>query len=1046
MSFRIAFSTGWTRRTAVALPLAVLLGTGPASAQEVVISGRVTGLGGAPLAGATVALAGRPAATTGPAGTYTLTFRVPAAPGATGTLVARMIGYRPSSREIRLVAGPQQQDFVLESDALHLEEVVVTGVSDAMSTKKLPFSVGVVRAEDIQAVPGVTALEAMAGRVSGVNLLQGSGVPGAPPAIRIRGYTSIYDTPQPPLLIIDGTITRMTLSDISAEDIARIEVLKGPAATSYYGSDAANGVIQIFTRRGTSQPDGKLTAIARFEGGTSFVSQRPRLSRHHNYQLDDNGEFLRAPDGTRIAEADLIMDNPYPVYYDHYGMVLQSGQFYTGSLSLSQRKGNTSFYGSFQQTVNEGQYVMKDGFTRQNARLNLDQALLPGLDLSLNMFYGRSRSDGQEMAAAWGNSDLLSLEPHMDILAPNQDGTPYNNQLQDASNIGVYNPLYDMGMSTSTNDRQRFTGGGRLRWQALPWLSLEGQFSYDNEASQRFDEMKHGYINYNGDILDGWMTRSGLSGTNYNTGVTATGSWTWKRLRNTSRAAFIYEDQQRTELAGDGGRYIISNVSSFAGTDPAANKAVSANYAIRTQNFYAVTTFDLADRYILDALVRRDGSSLFGEEHRYSTWFRVSGAWRVTEDFRIPGVEELRLRSSYGTAGLRPGFDYQYELLYPEGGAFVKRSLGNPELRPAASAEFEVGANLTLPGGRSAFEYNYSRKETRDQMVRQNLPAVSGFTTQWVNAGTLLTKTHEVTVALQPILKRDLSLGLNVTADRMRSVITEWPLPDQREWFGWYRAGQDQGVFAGIRFAHSIKELYDDPVKKAKSGPGQSWSPDSVLVNELGHVVRRSAWRTTAEKPIIYATCGNPPECTQSDQIVDLGRLDPDFTLNLTATFTWKRLALGGLVYWWQGGQIYNAEVATAIRNSRGGLQDQSGRPAEERKPNSYFVDIGLVDEPLLEPGTFVKIRELSVNYTFTRRELRTVGLGLLNEVRVGLAGRNLFTFTGFTGWDPEVGGGGSTFNLGYRPSTSDPFRVRGQNSETYPIPRTVTATVEVAF
>jgi TonB-linked SusC/RagA family outer membrane protein len=1031
------------------LVLASFLFSPPAApAQDATIAGRVTGTDQAPVSGAIVSVGTRFTATTSPAGSYTLTIPATVLTGGTVQLMVRRIGFRPASRVVPLEPGSRQEDFVLEPDPLRLEEVVVTGVSDAMSTRKLPFSVGVVRAEEMQAVPGVTALEALAGRVAGVNMMQGVGVPGRPPAIRIRGYTSIYAIPQPPLIIIDGTITRMTLADVSAEDIERLEVLKGAAATSYYGSDAANGVIQIFTRRGTSQPDGKLTAIARFEGGASFVTQRPRLSRHHNYQLDGNGDFLRAPDGTRIAEPDLVMDNVYPVYYDHYGMVLQAGQFYTGSLSLSQRKGNTSIYASFQHTGNEGQYVMKDGFARQNYRLNLDQALLPEVDLSLNMFYGRSRSDGQEMAAAWGNWDLLSLEPHQDILAPNADGTPYNNQLPDAGNLGVWNPLYDMRMSTSTDDRQRFTGGGRLRWRPAAWLSLEGQFSYDAEGSQRFDEQKHGYINYNGDVWDGWMTRSWFSGRNYNTGVTATGAWSWRKVRNTSRLAFVYEDQLRTELSGDGGRYILGGITSFAGTDPAANKASSARYAIRTQDLYGVTTFDIADRYIFDALVRRDASSLFGAESRHSTYFRLSGAWRVTEDIRIPGVEELRLRSSYGTAGLRPGFDYQYELLYPEGGAFVKRSLGNPLLRPAHSGEFEVGTNVILAGGYFSLEYNYSRKETRDQMVRQNLPAVSGFTTQWVNAGTLLTRTHELALGLQPIRRPDLSLTLNLTADRMRSVITEWPLPDQREWFGWYRAGQDQGIFAGIRFAHSVRELYDDPVKKAQSGRGQYWSPDSVLVNELGHVVRRSAWRTPGEKPIIYATCADPPECTQSDQIVDLGRLDPDFTLNLSATFSWKRFALNGLVYWWQGGQIYNWETAEAVRYSRSALQDQSGRPPAERKPETYFTDIGRVDEPLLEPGTFVKIRELSVSYTFLRRELQRVGLGLLNEARIGLAGRNLFTFTAFTGWDPEVGTMGTAFipGQGYRPARSDPFRIRGQSSATYPIPRTVTATVELAF
>ena len=1023
--------------------LVSLSGTTMAWGQDATITGAVTSAAG-PLLGASVSVGGRFTAVTGPSGRYTLTIPASFLSTKTGNLTARMIGHRPVTREIRLVPGSQQQDFMLETDPLHLEELVVTGVSDSMSTLKLPFSVGVVSGEELQQVPGVTALEALAGRVAGVSVMQSTGIPGAAPAIRIRGYTSIYTTPQPPLLILDGTITRMTLSDISSEDIERVEVLKGAAATSYYGSDAANGVIQVFTRRGTSLADGKLLATARFEAGTGFITGRPPTSLHHFYQLDSAGQFLRAPDGTRIAEDDLIQDNPYPVYYDQVSQVFRNAGFYTASLSVSQRKGNTSFAASFQQTSNEGVIELTGGFQRQNYRINLDQGLGQRVDLSLNFFYGRSRSDGQENAGAKVSWDLLYLEPHMDITQPNADGTPYNNQLVDASNIGTYNPLYDLANIRSTNDRDRFTGGGRLRWRTTNWLTLEGQYHFDSEGSRRFDTAKHGYINPNGDLLDGWLTRSSLMGQNYNVGLTATGTWSWRTVRNTTRMAFIYEDQSRVEQAADGGRTFVGGVTSFAAEDPSTTTAASAEYAIKTQDYFAVTTFDIRDRYILDALVRRDGSSLFGEASRYAPYFRVSGAWRVTEDFRIPGLDELRVRASYGTAGLRPGFDYQYELLAKQGNTFVKQSLGNTLLKPAHSGEFEVGTNLTFGHSRYSLEYNYSHKETQDQMVQRNLPAVSGFETQWVNAGTLVTKTHELALGIQAVQRRDLGLTLNLTGDRMRSVITEWPLPDQRTFWGWNRAGQDLGRVNGWRFAHTVDELYDDPAKKAESGPGQYWSPDSVMVNEMGHVVRRSGWRTVAEKPIIYTTCANPPECTQSTNSVLLGRTDPDFTVSLTGTVTWKRLALTALVYWWQGGNIYNGDRWNAFRGQRDVMLDQSSKPLEERKPATYFGEYGTADEPILEPATFVKIRELNVNYTFVRRQLQAVGLGMLNELRLGIAGRNLFTFTRFSGWDPEVGGG-QTWDGGLRTSTEDPYRVRMQSS-TYPLARTVTAIVEIAF
>ena len=232
------------------------------------------------------------------------------------------------------------------ADPLRLDDLVVTGTSDTMMTRKLPFSIGVVREEDLQQVPGVTALAALEGRLPGVTVMQATGDPGDAPAIRIRGHTSIYGSLAGPLLIVDGLITRGTLADFAANDIERIEVLKGAAATSYYGSDAANGVVQIFTRRGGSLADEKLRVTSRIEAGGSFVTKRWPISGAHWFQLDSRGQFLRTANGSRIPKNDLIADNPYPVSYDHQGQLLRSGAFLTQYVSLRQRKDHTSFAAS----------------------------------------------------------------------------------------------------------------------------------------------------------------------------------------------------------------------------------------------------------------------------------------------------------------------------------------------------------------------------------------------------------------------------------------------------------------------------------------------------------------------------------------------------------------------------------------------------------------------------------------------------------------------------------------------------------------------------
>src|SRR2546426_6991660 len=153
------------------------------------------------------------------------------------------------------------------------------------------------------------------------------------------------------------------------------------------------------------------------------------------------------------------------------------------------------------------------------------------------------------------------------------------------------------------------------------------------------------------------------------------------------------------------------------GTDFSQLTPGSSDATIRSKNYYVVSGFDFKDRYLIDGLVRWDGSSLFGPESRWQTYYRVSGAYRLSQDLHLNGIDELKLRASYGTAGLRPTFDAQYETFAVIGGVPVKQTLGNKTLKPARSAETEVGGNIDVLNNRVTLEYSYSRKETKDQIM-----------------------------------------------------------------------------------------------------------------------------------------------------------------------------------------------------------------------------------------------------------------------------------------------------------------------------------------
>ncbi|MGE0442047.1 MAG: SusC/RagA family TonB-linked outer membrane protein [Gemmatimonadales bacterium] len=1023
-----------------------------ALAQQATITGKVTDDQGRPVGGANVVLSGLSnGGVTNTGGEYTIVVGAGSVRGQTVTITARYLGKKPLAKQITLSAGSQTVDFQLADDPLRLDELVVTGVSEATSTKKLAFSVGKVSADQLQETPGVTALGALQGKVSGVRLVETSGEPGSAPAIRLRGATSISGS-QDPLIIIDGTITRITLADIASEDIERVEVIKGAAASSLYGSDAANGVVQIFTKRGANLADGKLLVTTRNEGGASFLSKRIQAANAHSFKTQPCDSFpsgicfVRNSGGARQSESDLVADNPFPQYYDHQSEVAQPGVFLTNYVSVGQRKGQTNFNASFQNTKTEGVIFGVKGFTRQNFRINVDQQLTPRLDLSFSSFYGRSNNNDAAQGPGAPFFSLTFVEPNTDLFATNPDGSPYRAFIPDKLS-NASNPLYNLFNETRENDRSRFTGAGKLRWRIRDWLTAEGNYNFDQDKDDFLDTQPFGYLTNTGNPTDGFLRRESGSNRTYNTGATLTAIRTFGAITNTTKLSYIYEDQETAFLSAFGGTLVTRGVPEFAAVDPSSLSNGSSNTTIRNRNAFAVTTFDIKDRYILDGLIRQDQSSLFGPNSRSSTYYRLSGAWRANEDLHIGGIDELRLRASYGTAGLRPGFNYQYETLNVSAGSFSKATLGNKDLRPAKSSEIEVGANIELAGGRFTAEYTYSEKKSKDQIQQVNLPSVVGFINQWQNVGALTAKTHEVAIGMQLINNRSMAFQMNVTADRTRQTITDYPLPDNL--YGpvqifLIRQGVSLGAMYGQRAVRSIDELYDDPAKAALSGAGQAWSRDSVVVNEEGYVVRKSQWRCQNG-----VNLGNPDGCSGQERpinyidsdgsdLVYIGDANPDFNMSFNPVFNWKKLAINGLVDWSQGGSIYNGTRQWPFFDNRDGVYDQRNKPEAERKSQSYYNYFynGLNGQGyFVESGTYVKIKEVAVHYTFDRNQLKSIGLGKIENLRVGVIGRNLFSFTNYSGYDPEVG---SPFN-------NDPYQVR-MDWFVYPKFRTFTGLVEIAF
>jgi hypothetical protein len=347
--------------------------------------------------------------------------------------------------------------------------------------------------------------------------------------------------------------------------------------------------------------------------------------------------------------------------------------------------------------------------------------------------------------------------------------------------------------------------------------------------------------------------------------------------------------------------------------------------------------------------------------------------------------------------------------------------------------------------GRFTLEYNYSDKKTKDEIVRAPLLATTGFISQWQNVGSLQAKTHELAIGAQLINTRDAAVQLNITGSRVREYITDWPLPKQvfgttGDWAGFqYAPGVRLGTMAGARWVKSFDQLLLNPANADKVA-------SDYVINSDGYLVLASTKGTKDERPIQMFACAdakmNPRACATGETPTGsflLGVASPDFRVGFNTILSFKRFTIAGLLDWNQGGQITNVTSHWGTQDCMDVRCDQAAKAPEDRIAEGFYTS-GLyfgaaASEAYVESATFVKIREISVNYTVSHGQLSGIGLGrLLNEVRIGLIGRNLATFSSYRGTDPEVA-----------PAADDAFKGRADWFQ-YPPFRTITGFIEIAF
>lgn len=1109
----------------------LLLGASPAVAQEGAISGTVTrASNGEPVSGAQVFIPGTEFGTlTGNDGSY----RFEGVPGGQHTVRVRLIGFDTASRQVTVSAGQVATvDFELTQTALELQEVVVTGVAAETPQVKLPFTVNQVDADQLP-VPSSDISGALQGKLPGVSIASAAGTPGAESDILLRGQTSINASGrgQGPLIVVDGVIqsTGGSLADLNSLDIESIEVVKGAAAASMYGSRAQNGVIQITTKSGSDLQDEQeqFDITVRAETGTSDLEKEWPAGQFHAMRMnDDQTAFVDAQgnevsflSGSQTAEAACgggaplcFQDNPYPERNDNLGQFYDPGETTSLYGAVAGASGETNFRVSGEWFEETGTMQLNEGFDRFNGRVNVNHAVGDEFRIQGSMFASRSTQDPPAGGAGSGGPffGIVFMSPGADIGRKTIRGQRQNDECTGGAEDDCWfvvnpdptvasdrtNPLFQEQSSLGLEERERLMGSIQGSWSPVSWFSLDGTFSYDQTGrnSDSFTRKGTPLGQDQGRAL-GSFSRDDFFQEAMNASLTANLNETFLDDELTARGKLRYlvEDQETNSFSAGGSDLVTRRVRSLNAIQDQETIGLNSQFTtIRSQNFFAIASLDYKDRYIVDGLIRRDGSSLFGPNERWHTYFRASGAYRLSEEpwFDIGPVTQFKLRYSLGTAGSRPNFFQQYETFsIGGGGSLTFNTLGNKSLKPEHSTEQEAGFDLTL-FDRVQVSGTYALQETEDQLLPVPLPSFFGFGTQWQNAGTLEAETWEGSIEGTIVQSQDVTWSATLSASTTTETITELgtasfkygPSVQDGDIF-FAREGEELGTFYGFDYIRNCQDL------NTTFGISQSACQANFDVNDDGYLVYVGEGNSFRDGPgpdgtvqtsdDLWGTAGtvegkafqwgqpmdaqrvdqqcleNNPGATEEECTTDflpLGSSRPDFNVTFSNQFRWKGLTLYGLLDAAVGREVYNQTRQWAnspkTRGAGTSFADAVGEPEGMKKPVSYYSSwtyhANNVNDYFVEDGSYLKIRELSLSYQLPQSVLQGIPWAgqAFDGATVSVLGRNLLTFTDYSGYDPEVGFGNATGSTGQTGSAVNTAFAAFQ----YPNFRTVTASLELTF
>lgn len=871
----------------------------------------------------------------------------------TGILVFSFLGMQKQEIEI---SNRKQINVELTEEKFNLGEVVVVGYSTD-SKKLISGSIGVVRADDIKNVPVRTIDGVLQGKAAGLTINPNSGTPGGQPTIKLRGGSSINASNEP-LVVIDGipTITGSygqigmsgqeisALSDLNPNDIESVTVLKDASATAIYGSRASNGVILITTKKG------------------SFQKTNVSLNTNYGWQQLPPERLLDLMNAKEYNE--YAGTNVQGIDTDWMSEVLQIAPTTNTELSVSSGNDKTRLFLS-------GSYYKQDGvvkgtaYDRYSGRINVDHKLLKNLSVGGGVSLSYSKNKRVE-----GDGTLYGPLPNaMSIPAIypvyTADGK-YDESHFYANPVAIANEAINYAFTNRSN------GNVYLEYKFLNGFSFTSKWGADlyqlREHSYDPPTTRQG-AKYKGLGIEGTSYVSNLISSNvlqYQTSV--------NELHNIEvLAGYSFEKYARRSTYIDAVDFPNENFQYIASAGTI--RAASASALDRGLNsYFGQLKYNYMYKYIFSLTARADGSSKFGENNRYGYFPALSLAWRISEeDFmkNLDVISDLKLRASYGLTGNDGIGDFASLGLF--GGGFnyggnsgiAPTQLPNPDLKWETTIQTGFGFDLGLFTDRLTLNADIYFNKTKDLLLERPIPPSSGFTSISSNIGTLENKGIELvlnTVNIDQAFKWTSSLNFSANRNKVTGLYDNQPIDDLGRGGNRVEVGEPIGIFYGYRC------LGVDP--------------------------------TTGN--LVYDDISLDGQITSDDR-TKIGDPNPDYTYGFTNTFSFKSFELSVFLQGVYGNDIYNGTMLylgnlTAEDNQIAKMLDRWKQPGD-------ITDVPRIGDQLsssrfIEDGSFMRIKNITLGYNFDKNLLEKVNV---KSAKLFASVQNLYTFTQYSGMDPEV-------------------------------------------